>query len=171
MDYSEVKKRIRHFLLQQDEGYRESVQNNVAAPSITKIAKSLDKKCGIGERRLQKYLSDTDNAKELSINLSDLHAFAQLVRMKPGQFMSYLLEEDHHDPYLAPWKTNLMEFFGNIHHSLRRELNCTVFSGEDFDRREGLLDLLLLLDKTGPGDFAVITRVVTAIVNNANKEG
>ncbi|MFK7822716.1 MAG: hypothetical protein AB8G05_01060 [Oligoflexales bacterium] len=167
MDYAEVKKRIQHFLLQQDEGYRESIQNNIPAPSIAKIAKSLDKKCSIGQRRLQKYLSDTDNEKELSINLSDLDTFAKLVDMKPGQFLSYLLEEDSLSPQLSPWKSNLIEFFGNIHHSLRRELNCTVFSGEDIERREKLLDLLLLMDKTNSADFSVINRIVAAIVNDS----
>ena len=168
MDYIAIKKRIQHFLLQQDSGYRESIQNNVAAPSIAKIAKSLDKKCPIGQRRLQKYLSEIDNEKELSINLSDLDAFAKLVNMQPGQFLSYLLEEEGLDPQLSPWKNNLIEFFSNIHHSLRRELNCTVFSGEDLSRREKLLDLLLLLDKVDDGDLRIISRVTNAIVNDSH---
>ena len=166
MDYAVIKKRIQHFLLQQDEGYKKSVQNNDPAPSIAKIAKSLDKKCAIGQRRLQKYLSDTDNEKELSINLSDLDAFSKLVDMRPGQFLSYLLEEDCLSPSLSPWKTNLIEFFGNIHHSLRRELNCTVFSGNDIEKREKLLDMLLMIDKIDQSDLPIVSRLVAAIVND-----
>ena len=169
MDYSAIKKRIQHFLLQQDEGYRESVQQNVPAPSIAKIAKSLDSKCGIGARRLQKYLSETDNEKELAINLNDLAAFSGLVDMEPGQFLSYLLEEEHQASQLAPWKSNLIDFFGQIHHSLRRELNCTIFTGEDLEKREKLLDLLLLLDKLNADDLKVVNRVVSAVALNHAK--
>lgn len=163
MDYSAVKKRIQHFLLQQDEGYRESVQKNIPAPSISKIAKSLDAKCGIGARRLQKYLSDADNEKELAINLNDLDAFSKLVNMKPGQFLSYLLEEESLSNDLSPWKTNLIEFFGQIHHSLRRELNCTIFTDKNLEKGEKLLDLLLVLDRIDSGDLEVVERVISAI--------
>lgn len=163
MDYSAVKKRIRHFLLQQDEGYRRSVRRNRPAPPMLRIAKSLDAKCGIGSRRLQKYLSDIDNEKQLSINLNDLDAFAKLANMQPGQFLSYLLEEEEGRHNLAPWKLCLIDFFGQIHHSLRRELNCTVFSGDKLEKREKLLDLLLTLDRIAPADLDVIERVVVAV--------
>ena len=166
MDYLAIKKRIQHFLLQQDDGYRESIQNNCASPSIAKVAKSLDKKCPIGTRRLQKYLSDTDNEKELSINLSDLAAFAELINMKPGQFLSYILEEESMGSTLAPWKSNLIEFFGKIHHSLRRELNCTVFSGDNLEKREKLLDVLLLLDKVSETDLSILNRVISAVASD-----
>lgn len=169
MDYASVKKRIQHFLLQQDEGYRESVRNNVPAPSIAKIAKSLDKKCPIGSRRLQKYLSEIENEKELSINLDDLAAFSALVQMQPGQFLSYLLEEDNHGNDASPWKSKITEFFGNIHHSLRRELNCTIFSGEDLQRREKLLDLLLLIDKVDDAEQEVIHRITNAFLNEKKR--
>ena len=163
MDYSAIKKRIQHFLLQQDDGYRESVQKNIPAPPISKIARSLDLKCRIGARRLQKYLSYTDNEKELAISLNDLDAFAKLVKMKPGQFLSYLLEEEQVGQELHPWKSSLINFFGQIHHSLRRELGCIVFNGEDIEKGERLLDLLLILARTESGDLEVIERVITAI--------
>jgi hypothetical protein len=162
MDYRRLKSKIRHFLLQQDPSYIESINANSAAPPVLAIAKSLDQSCLIGVRRLQKYLSEGDNAKDLSITVDDLRAFSQLAQQKISSFVAYLFSEEI-DCNLTKWQQTLISFFEQVHLGLRRELTHRVFSSEDQRRNEELLALLLKVSQLEDKDIEVVRRVVDGL--------
>lgn len=161
-DYRNLKSKIRHFLLQQDPNYIESICSNSPAPAIVTIAKTLDQQCPIGVRRLQKYLSGGDNAKDLSITLEDLQAFAALAGKNISSFVAYLFSEEV-DCQLTKWQSTMVAFFERVHLGLRRELTYSIFSCTDQNRNEELLEMLLKIAQLKPEELHVLKRVLDAL--------
>ena len=162
MEYRHLKSKIRHFLLQQDPDYIASIYSNTPAPSVLSLAKSLDQSCHIGVRRLQKYLSDGDNAKDLSITIDDLQAFAQLAKKNISTFVAYLFSEEI-ESKLSTWQNAMIAFFERVHLGLRRELTYSIFSSEEQQRNEEILELWLKISQLKSEDLQVIKRVVESL--------
>jgi hypothetical protein len=162
MEYRQIKSKLRHFLLQQDHSYIESINGNVPTPPVLAIAKSLDQHCAIGVRRLQKYLSEGDNAKDLSITVDDLQAFANLAQQRISSFVAYLFSEEN-DGQLSKWQQTMVAFFEQVHLGLRRELTYSIFSSEDLRRNEELLELLLKISQLSRSDLQVAKRVIEGL--------
>jgi hypothetical protein len=162
MDYRSLKSKIRHFLLQQDPAYIEALHSNKPLPPVLAIAKSLDQSCAIGVRRLQKYLTDGDNAKDLSITVEDLLAFAALANQNMCTFVAYLFSEEV-DCQLSSFQRTIIKFFEKVHLGLRRELSHSIFASGDLPRNEELLGLLLKLSQLSASDLKVAARVIDSL--------
>lgn len=168
MDYGQLKSKLQHFLLQQDPQYIDALFANLPAPPVVSIAKSLDRICPIGVRRLQKYLSEGDNAKELSITLDDVQAFAALAKQKVSTFVAYLFSEKiDHQP--CKWQRAMTAFFAPVHLGLRRELTHRVFSSEDVQRNEELLELLVKISQLSQEDLQVMRRIINSLSHSPFK--
>ena len=161
-DYRQLKSKIRHFLLQQDQSYVESINSNGPTPAVVSIAKTLDQHCPIGVRRLQKYLTEGDNAKDLSITIEDLQAFAALARQKISSFVAYLYSEEV-EGTLSNWQQTMVVFFEKVHLGLRRELTHRIFSSSDVTRNEEMLGLLLKISQLSKSDLQVVQRIVETL--------
>ncbi len=162
MEYRHIKSKIRHFLLQQDPAYREALHNNKPLPPVLSIAKSLDQSCPIGVRRLQKYLTEGDNPKDLSITIEDLMAFAALAKQNVSSFVAYLFSEEI-DSQLSSWQLTMIKFFEEVHLGLRRELTHSMFSSGNLRRNEELLGLMLKLSQLTSADLQVAGRVICTL--------
>ena len=130
--FVEIKAKIRHFLLKNSTRYSRAVIQGKVAPSITLLAKDLQKKCPIGERRLQKYLYESTSSKDLTISFEDLTAFAELGQCSLGSFISYLIQEESSFPDINKAQSELLNFFSLLTLRDRRELRLRIFNPSSF---------------------------------------
>ncbi len=159
MDYNSIKDKIRHYLLQQSIIYRRMVIHNDES-SINQIARELSIKCNVGQRRLQKYLSEHTLEKELSITIEDLVEFAGLTGQELTQFVAYIFNQTN-QAQLKPWETQVLSFFRRLHMALRRDLNCTVL--HEFNSKATLaLELLVKLWGMTPAQLKIVETIALA---------
>ena len=126
MNQSSILIKIRHFLLQQSDIYKESLKDEAQDINVSKIAKELNKKMGLGERRLKRYLSEDTSPKELSVTLDDMVAFSRVADETVVDFLSYLTGECSITS-LSHWQKDVIDFFDSLNLNKRRLLNCTLF--------------------------------------------
>lgn len=141
LDFGSLKLKIRHFLLQNSEVYRRSMKSSSNEVSFSQVAKELHKKCGIGERRLRRYLSEDINSKSLSITIDDLNCFRSLSNQTLLEFLAYLTG-DNLEHSLSWWQTSILDFFDELDLNTRRRLNCTVFDKKNYSKSAVLLDTM-----------------------------
>lgn len=129
---AEIKAKIRHFLLKNSTRYSRAVTQGKEVPSTTSLARELQKKCPIGERRLQKYLYESTPSKDLTISLEDLVAFAKLGECSLGVFISYLMQEESSLPDIDKAQAEVLRFFSLLSLRDRRELRLRIFNPSSF---------------------------------------
>ncbi len=160
MDYESLRDKIRHYLLQQSTLYKRSLLNQEVDASVSHIARELQGKCLIGQRRLQKYLAEKINPKELSITIEDLIDFAQISGQDITSFIAYLFNQTNQTS-LKPWESQVLGFFRGLHLALRRDLNCTVFKELTPDSSD-ILELLIKLQALNKAQLGTIQTVTDA---------
>lgn len=133
--------KVRHFLLQNSEAYKRSLKGLNGEPSLSQVAKELHKKCGVGERRLRRYLSEDLDTKSLSITIDDLNRFRELSGQTLIEFLSYLTG-DNQENSLSWWQTNILGFFDQLDLDTRRKLHCTIFDNNNFSKSECIFDIM-----------------------------
>ena len=136
---SEIKAKIRHFLLKNSSCYRREIAKGSISPPVSAISKQLHKVCPIGERRLQKYLYESTCEKDLNISLKDLLAFSELAKCSLGSFLAYLFEEEASKVDLNEKQLNILKFYSKLNLRDRRQFSLKVFNPEFFSRGEEVI--------------------------------
>ena len=157
---SEIKAKIRHFLLKNSSYYRREITNGSAKPPISAIAKQLHKVCPIGERRLQKYLYETTCEKDLNISLSDLFAFSELANSSIGSFIAYLFEEEAAKGDLNEKQLNILKFYSKLNLRDRRRLSLKVFNPDNFSRGEEVIRAAINIASMNQAEREAIIKLI-----------
>ncbi len=159
----EVKRRIRHYLLQQSKQYLSQLKRNLKTPPIMQMARDLDSACGLGVRRIQKFLSEKELVRDLAVTVWDLEKFASLSDQPVGSFVSYLLNERQDSP-LKDWETETLAFFARLPLSTRRNLKLTVFRTKDTDLAKNLIEQLIKLSQLREEDLIVVETIIESLL-------
>ena len=168
MDAEFIRLRVRHFLLQHSGLYRRALAKGQEMPSVLSMSAELAKKTGMTARRLQKYLAERSQVKELSISLEDLEIFAQLAEQSTSTFIAYLLEESLSQPRAHDSDPKALQFIDALHEGHRRRLNSTLFSGKDQLKSEQVIDIAIRLYATDRETLNAIETICRKILGQAN---
>ena len=158
-DYNRLRQKIKHFLLQKSKAYQRSLLGLGSPPSQVQMAKSLSEVSILGQRRLQKYLSEDMNQKNLSITFEDIDAFAQLGDQSFADFLQYLTGTQRDESQWSGLKSDVLEILGRINMGLRRELKATLFNRDQFERSERILRISITLSRMNDLDFELAENI------------